>query len=97
VAAAIYRLAQEAVTNARRHARNATRIEVRVDTDAALVHLRVSDDGDTNPDWPAEASGYGLIGMIERVNLLGGSCQAGPAPDGGWTVSAVLPRTGWAA
>jgi signal transduction histidine kinase len=97
VAAAIYRLAQEAVTNARRHARNATRIEVRVDTDAALVHLRVSDDGDTNPDRPAEASGYGLIGMIERVNLLGGSCQAGPAPDGGWTVTAVLPRTGWAA
>jgi signal transduction histidine kinase len=97
VAAAIYRLAQEAVTNARRHARHVTRIEVRVSADDASVRLRVSDDGDTSPVRPAAAPGYGLIGMIERVNLLGGSCEAGPAADRGWTVTAVLPRTGWAA
>jgi signal transduction histidine kinase len=38
--------------------------------------------------------GYGLIGMIERADLLGGVCEAGPNPVRGWTVTAVLPRTG---
>jgi len=40
--------------------------------------------------------GYGLTGMAERADLLGGTCEAGPAPGGGWAVSAVLPRAGWA-
>lgn len=91
--ATIYRMAQESVTNARRHARHATRIEVRVDADAASVRLRVSDDGDTSIVRPTGSSSYGLIGMIERAHLLGGTCEAGPTPDGGWTVTAVLPRT----
>jgi signal transduction histidine kinase len=92
VGAAIYRLAQESVTNARRHARHATRIEVRVAADDTSVHLRVSDDGDASPVRPAAAPGYGLIGMIERANLLGGTCRAGPDAERGWTVTAVLPR-----
>lgn len=96
VGAAIYRLAQESVTNARRHARHATRIEVRVAADDTVVHLRVSDDGDTSSIRPAAAPGYGLIGMIERASLLGGTCNAGPEPGRGWTVTAVLPRTGLA-
>jgi signal transduction histidine kinase len=87
--AAIYRLAQEAVTNARRHARHATRIEVRVVVDDASVRLRVSDDGETRP--PTKP-GYGLTGMIERASLLGGTCEAGPSDGRGWTVTAVLPR-----
>lgn len=90
---AVYRLAQEAVTNARRHARHATRIEVRVDADDTSVRLRVSDDGD-GPARPGAARGYGLTGMAERVDLLGGTCAAGPGPDRGWTVTATLPRTG---
>lgn len=94
VGAAIYRLAQESVTNARRHARHATRIEVRVAVDDTAVHLRVSDDGDTALTRPAGSPGFGLIGMIERADLLGGTCEAGPNPDRGWTVTAVLPRTG---
>jgi signal transduction histidine kinase len=94
VGAAIYRLAQESVTNARRHARHATRIEVRVAADNTSVHLSVSDDGDTGPSRPTASPGYGLIGMIERADLLGGTCEAGPNPDRGWTVTAVLPRTG---
>ncbi len=66
VGTAIYRLAQESVTNARRHARHATRIEVRVAADARSVRLRVSDDGDTPASaprrpavtaWPAWPSG----------------------------------------
>jgi signal transduction histidine kinase len=94
VGAAVYRLAQESVTNARRHARHATRIEVRVAADGSSVRLRVSDDGDTGLLRPAASPGYGLIGMIERAHLLGGTCEAGPAPGRGWTVTAVLPRTG---
>ncbi|MBE1485507.1 sensor histidine kinase [Plantactinospora soyae] len=92
VGTAIYRLAQESVTNARRHARHATRIEVRVATDATSVHLRVSDDGDTASVRPTPSHGYGLLGMIERADLLGGTCEAGPNPGRGWTVTAVLPR-----
>ncbi|MCO5968210.1 sensor histidine kinase [Actinoallomurus soli] len=94
VAAALYRLAQESVTNARRHARHATRIEVRVAADDTSVRLRVSDDGDTTLVRPNASPGYGLIGMIERAGLLGGTCEAGPDPERGWTVTAVLPRTG---
>ena len=96
VTAAIYRLAQESVTNARRHARHATRIEVHVAADDMSVRLRVNDDGDTSIMRPATSPGYGLIGMSERAGLLGGTCEAGPDPERGWTVTAVLPRAGWA-
>ena len=92
VGTAVYRLAQESITNARRHARNATRIQVRVAVDDTSVHLRVHDDGEPAAPPPA-ARGYGLTGMIERASLLGGTCEAGPGPDRGWTVTAVLPRT----
>jgi signal transduction histidine kinase len=93
VGAAVYRLAQESVTNAVRHARGATRVEVRVTADDRSVHLRVSDDGDVG-HARAPAPGYGILGMIERADLLGGRCAAGPDPSGGWTVTAVLPRAG---
>jgi signal transduction histidine kinase len=92
VGTAIYRLAQESVTNARRHARHATRIEVRVVADDRSVRLRVSDDGESAAR-PDAVQGHGLIGMIERAGLLGGTCEAGPNPDRGWTVTAVLPRS----
>ena len=91
IGAAIYRLAQESVTNARRHARHATRVEIRVAADTDSVSLRVSDDGEA-PARPAGPGGYGLRGMVERAGLLGGVCEAGPNPDRGWTVTAVLPR-----
>ncbi|MBB4907734.1 sensor histidine kinase [Actinophytocola algeriensis] len=91
VSAAIYRLAQEAVTNAQRHARHATRIEVRVEADDHAVRLSVRDDGDP-PGRPDGSTGFGLVGMAERAELLGGTCEAGPAPDRGWAVTAVLPR-----
>ena len=57
------------------------------------MRLRVSDDGDSGPVRAADA-GYGLIGMIERADLLGGTCEAGPDAGRGWTVTAVLPRAG---
>ena len=91
VGTAIYRLTQESVTNARRHARHATRIEVSVVVGDSSVRLRVSDDGDTGG---TAVPGHGLIGMMERADLLGGSCEAGPNAGRGWTVTAVLPLTG---
>jgi signal transduction histidine kinase len=94
VGTAIYRLAQESVTNARRHARHATRIEVRVAADETSVRLRVTDDGEPSTARSATPAGFGLTGMIERAGLLGGTCEAGPGPDRGWTVTALLPRTG---
>lgn len=77
VATGIYRLGQESVTNARRHARLATRIEVRVAADDSWVRLLVSDDGELHRSRTGPPSGYGLVGMIERAKLLGGTCSLG--------------------
>ena len=93
VGAAIYRLAQESITNAVRHARHATRISVRVADDDDCVRLTVRDDGDGSPTGQG-SWGYGLVGMTERATLLGGTLEAGPNPDSGWTVNAVLPKAG---
>lgn len=90
VDAAVYRIAQESLTNAVRHARGATRVEVVVRRQGDAVALRVTDDGRTTPG-PAAEPGYGLRGMAERAQLLGGSLSAGPGPGGGWVVEAVLP------
>ncbi|MEU6755206.1 sensor histidine kinase [Streptomyces sp. NPDC046685] len=90
VDAAVYRLAQEALTNALRHARNASRVEIQVVEGAGTLRLRVTDDGQIDPARSVN-HGFGLLGMAERVQLLGGTLRAGPAPGGGWTVDAELP------
>ncbi len=87
---ALYRLAQESLTNAVRHARNATRVGIDVRREGDAVRLRVSDDGQTE-SGPVPEPGFGLLGMTERAQLLGGSLSAGPRPEGGWLVEAVLP------
>lgn len=88
VGAAVHRIAQEAVANARRHAQEATAVHVRVEQRHADVELTVTDDG-----RPATRStaGFGILGMTERAALLGGRLEAGPSPSGGWQVTAVLP------
>jgi signal transduction histidine kinase len=93
VQAALYRVAQESITNAKRHARHATRVHVLIAGDTETVRLRVSDDGERGLANPG-APGYGLVGMAERVTLLGGTFAAGPGPDHGWTVHATIPRQG---
>ncbi|GAB4077555.1 sensor histidine kinase [Nostocoides australiense] len=93
VDAAIYRLAQEALTNAIRHASGATRVEIAVCRAGEGVRLRVADDGQAHSS-PGAVSGFGLTGMAERAQLLGGTLSAGPGPDGGWVVEAVLPVRG---
>lgn len=94
VGAAIYRIAQESITNARRHARHATRIDVRVTGHDDTVRLTVRDDGDAVPSGAGPSPGYGLVGMTERAALLGGTLEAGPDAKSGWTVTADLPRNG---
>jgi signal transduction histidine kinase len=92
VALCAYRIVQESLSNARRHAPGAA-VTVSVDHDGGAVLLRVA-NGPSGPAGPSRSEhgpGHGLTGMRERVALLGGSLAAGPAPDGGFVVSAVLP------
>lgn len=87
---AIYRIAQESITNAQRHAANPTNILVQGWVEDHVVVLEVLDDGGPVPP-DAKASGYGLLGMEERAQLLGGTLEAGPAKTGGWKVRATIP------
>jgi signal transduction histidine kinase len=93
VQAALYRVAQESITNAKRHARHATLVHVVVAGDTTTVRLSIRDNGERGLST-LRTPGYGLVGMAERVTLLGGTLEAGPGPDHGWTVHAVIPRQG---
>jgi signal transduction histidine kinase len=90
VDAATYRIVQESLTNAVRHATNASRVDIHVNTLPDVVRLTVVDDGRANGS--PGVGGFGLIGMAERAKLLGGSLDAGRDPDGGWRITAELPR-----
>ncbi|MEM9598257.1 MAG: sensor histidine kinase [Acidobacteriota bacterium] len=91
---AIYRMVQEAITNAERHGTNRTGIWVRLLGDRETVSLRVLDDGDgVLAAGQPGARGFGLLGLAERAALLGGHFEAGPGPEGGWRVEATLPRS----
>lgn len=92
VASTLFRIAQEGVTNARRHARAATLIDVAVVVDPDAARIVVRDDG--APVRPVSGEGHGLRGMSERAALLGGDVTAGPDPAGGWTLRATLPVGG---
>jgi signal transduction histidine kinase len=90
VDAAVYRIVQESLTNARRHAVDATEVCVRVTAEPDRVRVTVRDDG--APARRVQArDGYGLAGLHERASLLGGVLTAGPAPARGWLVDAELP------
>jgi signal transduction histidine kinase len=84
-----YRIVQEALTNALKHAGGApATVCVRYGEDA--LELEITDDG-SSATPSAAGSGHGLVGMRERVALCGGRMHAGPNSDGGFTVHAVLP------
>lgn len=95
IAAALYRLAQESVTNARRHARGATLIDVLLVVDGNGAVLTVRDNGEGGSSTGSH--GFGIPGMTERASLLGGFFTAGPDAEGGWVTRATLPRAGWTA
>ncbi|WP_461006380.1 sensor histidine kinase [Streptomyces capparidis] len=91
VTSTVYRIVQEALTNVLRHGRRARRVEVTVGRRADAVTVEVADDAPPNPAGSPHRGGYGLIGMRERVETLGGSLSAGPRPGAGWSVRATLP------
>lgn len=84
-----YRIVQEALTNALRHAGPSARTEVRLHTDNRGVDIEVLDNGRGVTILPG--SGHGIIGMRERALLLGGRLDVGPRPGGGFHVVAHLP------
>ena len=87
-----YRIVQEALTNALKHAGDAhAAVHVRYSADA--LEVEVTDDGPGNGANGAGSGGHGLVGMRERVALYGGRFEAGHDPSGGFVVRATLPAT----
>ena len=92
---AAYRIVQEALTNARRHAPGAAiDVELHYTDDTLRLHIR--DNGPGPPAAPP-AGGYGLPGMRERAAAAGGELRTGPAPGGGFLIEATLPAKAEAA
>ncbi|GIF52598.1 two-component sensor histidine kinase [Asanoa ferruginea] len=89
VALSVYRIVEEALTNVLRHARTDHAL-VRVTTGPGHLDLAVSDSG-VGPSGQAAPGGHGLVGMRERVRLLGGTFAAGPGSGGGFRVAAHVP------
>jgi signal transduction histidine kinase len=91
----VYRIVQEALTNVARHAPEAHMVTVSITRDSEWVITEVTDDA---PSVFAPRSrvggGYGLLGMRERVETLGGTLRAGPRPQAGWSVRVGLPLPG---
>ena len=86
---AAYRIVQEALTNARRHAPGAA-VDVELCYGDDVLRLRIRDNG-PGPGQAAAGAGHGLLGMRERALAVGGSLRTGIAPGGGFCVEAVLP------
>nr|WSY57737.1 sensor histidine kinase [Streptomyces sp. NBC_00886] len=82
-----YRIVQEALTNARRHAPGAA-VDVELLYGDEDLAVRVRDNG---PGPAADSTGHGLLGMRERAATVGGTLRTGPAPGGGFLVEARLP------
>ncbi|MFG2008618.1 sensor histidine kinase [Micromonospora sp. NPDC048868] len=88
----VYRVVQEGLTNALKHAGVGADVEVTVAHAGDAVVVRVVDDGRGRPPVsPAPSGGHGLVGMRERVGVYDGSLTAGPRLAGGWQVEARLP------
>ncbi|MBQ0981540.1 MULTISPECIES: sensor histidine kinase [unclassified Micromonospora] len=88
----VYRVVQEALTNALKHAGVGAGVEVCLAYTAEAVVVRVVDNGQGRPlVSPTPSGGHGLLGMRERVTVYDGSLTAGPRPVGGWQVEVRLP------
>jgi signal transduction histidine kinase len=89
---ALYRIAQESLTNVTRHALGATHAAISLERRDGVYRLEVRDDGTSSAlGAAAESGGRGVLGMRERAELLGGHLSAGPADGGGFAVVAELP------
>ncbi|MEW9520739.1 sensor histidine kinase [Streptomyces tubercidicus] len=92
----VYRIVQEALTNSRKHGGPNVGATVRLTYRDDALDLLVEDDGrgaqrEFYEEGGADGLGHGLIGMRERVGMVGGTLAAGPRPGGGFRISAVLP------
>jgi signal transduction histidine kinase len=92
----IYRVVQEALTNALRHGGPGTSARLRLAYEPAMLTVEVTDDGRGVPavgsvERPRQGIGHGLVGMRERVILFGGHLETGPLPRGGYRVLARFP------
>jgi signal transduction histidine kinase len=90
---AIYRIVQEALTNAIKHGA-ARCAAIEIEEDHTTVRVTIRDDGD-GFDPTTRTDGFGLLGMQERAELVGGTCQIQSAPGSGTIVQAKLPASRW--
>ncbi|MEJ2860859.1 sensor histidine kinase [Actinomycetospora flava] len=89
----VYRVAQEALSNARDHAPGAP-VTVRVEHGETATVLEVANGRPASaPAEPGPGRGLGLVGMRERADLIGADLDVGPRPDGGWSVRLEIPRS----
>ncbi|WP_432164672.1 sensor histidine kinase [Streptomyces sp. bgisy031] len=93
VEAWVYRVVRESLTNSRKHAPDATEVRASVLSDRGSVVVRVVDDGTrgAQPAGTALGGGFGVLGLQERTEALGGELKVGPLPEGGWQVHGRLP------
>ncbi len=87
----LFRTVQESLTNIQKHARGVKNIQVRLAYSLEAIHLVVSDDGQPSAEAPAAHSGYGLKGLRERVDQLGGEFRCGPDASHGFQVDVSIP------
>ncbi|MEU0677619.1 sensor histidine kinase [Streptomyces sp. NPDC006172] len=90
-----YRMVQEALSNALRHAPGSS-VSVRITHEPRGLHLEVLNSRPSGPVRPSPGAGHGLLGMRERAAMLGGHVSAHPTLHGGFVVSAFLPKDGTA-
>jgi len=89
VGAALFRVAQESITNARRHSRDVTFVDVSVERHEDRVQMTVDNDG--IPTTRNSGSGFGQVGMRERVEALGGAFESSARPALGWRTTTSIP------
>jgi signal transduction histidine kinase len=91
LARSVLRLVQESLTNTQKHATSVSSVDVALSSGDGVLRLFVADDGVASGVPVGGSGGYGLVGMRERVELLGGTFSAGRREPTGWTVRAELP------
>jgi signal transduction histidine kinase len=87
----LFRTVQESLTNIQKHAKGVSHIRVKLAYSIEAIHLVVSDNGQPVPGAPSAQSGYGLKGLRERVDQLGGEFCCGPDSTNGFLVNVSIP------
>ena len=91
VTSTVYRIVQEALTNVARHAPDARSVTIDVLQTPGGISVEITDDAAPGAARHPHRGGFGLIGMRERVEVLGGTLRAGPRSGTGWSIHATLP------